>query len=135
MYRRINVRDKNISVRLQEDRIMVKSDDQLSELLTEMPEAATDELICLIKNEYHTQLNKNFDVEDASIAVEIWGHVYAEKFANAIRKIAPLKLADELAEKICSSCEVINIGTKDHDGNRFVWDWLATFKPAIARLL
>ena len=122
-------------VRLQENKIAIKSDEQLFALITEMPEAATDELIYFIKKEYYAQFNKNLEVKGASIAVEIWGHVYAEKFANAIKKLTPLKLADGFAEKICSSCEVINIGNKEHDSNRFVWDWLASFKPAIAALL
>jgi len=30
---------------------------------------------------------------------------------------------------------VINIGKKDNDNNRFVWDWLAAFKPVIAAML
>jgi hypothetical protein len=32
-------------------------------------------------------------------------------------------------------CKVINIGRKDHDNNRFIWDWLAAFKPIIAAML
>ena len=135
MYRRINVKDKNISVRLEENRISIKSDAQLSELVTAMPEASTDALVSAIKKEFCAQFNKEFDVADASIAVEIWGHIYAEKFANAIKAIVPAKLVDGFADKICTSCEVINIGEKDNDGNRFIWDWLAAFKPTIAGLL
>ena len=36
-------------VRLQENKIAIKSDEQLFALITEMPEAATDELIYFIK--------------------------------------------------------------------------------------
>jgi hypothetical protein len=105
------------------------------ELITEMPEAATDELVSAIKKEFCAQFNKDFGVANASIAVEIWGHVFAEKFANAVKAITSIKLVDELAEKICLKCEVINIGKKDHDNNRFVWDWLAACKPIIAAML
>ena len=73
MYRDINVRNKNISVRLQEDRIGIRSDEQLQALVTLMPEAATDELIAAIKKEFHLQFNKDFDVDNNSMAVEIWG--------------------------------------------------------------
>lgn len=69
------------------------------------------------------------------MAVEIWGHVFAEKFADAIKKITSVKLVDELAEKIIEHCEVVNIGEKGHDSNRIVWDTLAPFKPEIAAML
>ena len=135
MYRSISVKNKNISVQLHENSIAILSDEQLLSLITEMPEAATDELVLAIKKEFYAQFNREFDVTDASIAVEIWGHVFTEKFANAVKSITAIKLVDELAEKICAHCEVINIGEKDHDNNRFVWDWLAAFKPVIAAML
>jgi hypothetical protein len=135
MYRSISIRDKNISVQLREKSIAIISNGQLLELITEMPEAATDELVSAIKKEFRAQFNKDFGVANASIAVEIWGHVFAEKFANAVKAITSIKLVDELAEKICLQCEVINIGEKDHDNNRFVWDWLAALKPIIAAML
>ncbi|HEX5152503.1 MAG TPA: hypothetical protein VFW07_13730 [Parafilimonas sp.] len=135
MFKNISARDKNISVRLTKNRIDIINDEQLTDLVTKMPEAATDELVSAIKEEYHDRFNKDFDVTNASMAVEIWGHVFAEKFANALRDIAPVKLLNSLAVKISSHCEVINIGKKDHDSNRIVWDLLAAFKPAIAAVL
>jgi hypothetical protein len=135
MYISINVRNKNISTQLQVNRINILSDEQLMALVTEMPRAATDELVSAIKKEYQVRFNEDFDVSDASMAVEIWGHVFAGKFADKIKKIAPVKLVKSLAEKIRSHSEVINIGRKGHDRNRFVWDWLAPFKPAIAAIL
>jgi uncharacterized protein (UPF0210 family) len=135
MYRNISVRNKNISVEFLENAVAIINDKELFTLVTEMPEAATNELVSAIKKEFHTQFNKDFDISDASIAVEIWGHVFTEKFANAVRTITTIKLVDDLAEKISLHCEVINIGEKHHDNNRFVWDWLAVFKPAIASIL
>jgi hypothetical protein len=135
MYRSIRARHKNISVSLKENMINIINDDQLSGLVTEMPEAATEELVSAIKKEYHDRFNKDFEVTDASMAVEIWGHVFTEKFADAVKGLAPVKLVNSFAEKISAHCEVINIGERDHDSNRFIWDWLAAFKPAIAALL
>jgi hypothetical protein len=135
MLKSISIRDKNIFVQLQETGIHIISDEQLLALVTEMPEAVTDELVLAIKREFRAQFNREFDVTDASMAVEIWGHIFAEKFANAVKVITPVTLVDELAEKICLRCKVINIGEKDHDNNRFVWDWLAAFKPVIASML
>ena len=73
MYKSISIRNKNVSVRFHERRIGIISDEQLLSVVTEMPEAATDELVSAIKKEFHAQFNKDFDVSDASMAVEIWG--------------------------------------------------------------
>lgn len=135
MYAGISIRDKNISVLLRENSIAIISDKQLLALVTEMPEAATDELVAAIKRAFYAQFNKEFEVTEASMAVEIWGHVFAEKFADAVKAITRVKLVNELAEKICLRCEVINIGKKDNDNNRFVWDRLASFKSIIATML
>jgi len=135
MYQSITIRDKSISVQFRKNSVAIISDGQLSSLVTEMPESATDELVSLIKKEFNAQFNKDFGVGNASMAVEIWGHVFAEKFANAVKTISPANFIDELAEKICLHCEVINIGEAHHDNNRFVWDWLAPFKPVIAAML
>lgn len=131
----LTIRDKNISVQFHENRIAIISDEQLHAVVTEMPEAATDELVSAIKKEFYVQFNKDFEVKDASMAVEIWGHVFAEKFANALKAITQIKLVDDLAEKISLHCEVINIGEKDHDNNRFVWDCIAPFKSLLAAML
>lgn len=115
--------------------INIINNDQLSTLLKEMPEAATNELVSAIKKEFHIQFNKEISITDDSMAVEIWGHVFAGRFADAIKAITPGSLADSLAEKISQHCEVINIGEKGHDNNRILWDLLAPFKPAISLLL
>ncbi len=65
------------------------------------------------------------------MAVEIWAHVYAEKFAEAVKNFSSINFVDKIAEKILHHAEIIDIGEKGHDDNRFVWDSLAVFKSAI----
>jgi hypothetical protein len=135
MYKSISIRNKNVSVRFHERRIGIISDEQLLSVVTEMPEAATDELVSAIKKEFHAQFNKDFDVSDASMAVEIWGHVFTEKFADAVKEMAPLKLVNSLAEKISSHCDVINIGKKDHDRQPFYMGFACCLLTGIAAML
>lgn len=135
MFRSIYIRNNNVSVQFQEHKIAIINNEQLATLLKKAAESATDELVSAIKKEFHIQFNKDLDVSDASMAVEIWGHVFTEKFANAINELVPGKLTDSFAEKINSHCEVINIGEKDYDHNRFIWDWLSVLKSAIAAVL
>ena len=135
MYSIFSIQDKNISVLLHKNSIGIVNDEQLTALVSKMPGSTTDDLVLVIKKEYHKLFNKDFGVTDDSMAIEILGHVFAEKFALAVKAISPVKLVDAFAEKICSHCEIINIGEKDHDHNRIVWDLLAPFKAAIAAML
>ena len=135
MYNIVSAGNKNISVQFHENMIDILSDKQLFELVAGMPEAATDELVSAIKKEYLTRFNRDFGVSDNSMAVEIWGHVFAEEFADAVKKITSVKLVDEVAEKIIEHCEVVNIGERGHDYNRILWDTLAPLKSEIAAML
>jgi hypothetical protein len=135
MYISINIRNKNISVQFQEKGIAILNDEELSGLVTKMPVPATDELVAAIKKEFRVQFNKDMNIKDASVTVEIWGHVFAERFADAIKAVAPVKWVNPFTKKIDSHCKVINIGNKENDRNRILWDSLAVFKPAIAALL
>ena len=135
MKKDIIIRDKTITVLFHRDRIGIISNDELFELIKKMPEAATEEFISAVKKEYYDHYNKDFNISDDSITVEIWGHIFADQFADAIKSLTNIKLIDNLAEKINAHCEVINIGERGHDNNRFLWDGLAAFKPAIKALL
>jgi hypothetical protein len=99
MYESIRTRNKNISVRLRENGIAILNDEELFALITEMPEAATDEFVFALKSEFYQRFNKDFGVANASIAVEIWGHVFADKFADAVKAITSCKIFEGLAEK------------------------------------
>jgi hypothetical protein len=131
----INVRDKIINIDMREHIIHINNNDALTSLLAEETEAATDELVCEIKKIYRALFNNDFDVADKSIAVEIWAHVYVEKFADAVATLTSINFIDELAEKIIERCEIIDIGESGYDYNRFVWDNLAYLKSTIAKLL
>lgn len=131
----ISIRDKAISIDMKEHIMHIKNNDALTNLLAEDTEAATDELVLKIKKQYHTLFNKDFEVADKSIAVEIWAHVYVEKFSDAVASLTSINFIDELAEKIIERCEIIDIGENGYDYNRFVWDNLAYLKSTIAKLL
>ena len=131
----VAVKGRSIGIELKPHAIKIYNDDALSSLLSNNADAATEELIACIKKEYFKLFNIDFNVSDASIAIEIWAHVYAEKFAESVKNFSSVNLVDKLAEKIMHHAEIIDIGEKGHDENRFVWDGLAGFKPVIAGLL
>jgi hypothetical protein len=128
----ITVRGKSLHIYIRQHIIRITNDDELIALLAHDTEAATGELITTIKVRYQEEFGKKLKVSDKSMAVEIWAHVYVEKFAKAI---ASLRITRKLADAIIRRCEIIDIGEWGHDQNRFVWNALSIFKPLIAALL
>jgi len=128
----ITVRGRTLHVCIQRHITRITNDDELTALLAHDKEAATKELITAIKVRYQEEFGTRLKVSDKSMAVEIWAHVYVEKFAKAITS---LKVIRKLANAIIRRCEIIDIGEWGHDQNRFVWNALSVFKPVIAALL
>ena len=115
--------------------LRIINDNSLQELLVKGGKAATDELVSGIKKQYFQLFNIEFKVSDASMSVEIWAHVFADKFAESIKRISSINFIDKIAEIIIRHTEIIDMGEKGHDENRFVWDALAPFKAQISGLL
>ncbi|MEP7318191.1 MAG: hypothetical protein ABI921_05610 [Panacibacter sp.] len=131
----LSVQGTNIQLDLREHKVKVTNNDDLRTLLAHQTEAATDVLVAAIKQEFKKQFNRELNISSASMSVEIWGHIYTEHFATAIKYLAKLRLIDNIADKVVDHCEVIDIGESGHDTNRFVWDGLSSFKGMIAGLL
>ena len=131
----INVRNYNLTVEMKLHALSILNNNELQLLLKQDAEASTDEFVTRIKTEHFNLFNIDFKVSDMSMAVEIWAHVYAEKFAEAVKNFSSINLIDKIAEKIMQHAEIIDIGEKGHDDNRFVWDALSVFKSGIASLL
>jgi hypothetical protein len=129
------VHGKEITLQLKQYAIRIFNNEALSAMLEQNAETATEELITCVKEEYFKLFNSDFKVSNASMAIEIWAHVYAEKFAEAVKDFYFINFIDKIAEKILHHAEIIDIGEQGHDENRFVWNSLAGFKSVIAGLL
>ena len=111
--------------------LRVTNDSELADLLKHDAAKATIELVVKLKAQYKELFQTDFTVSDNSIAVEIWGHVYAGRFAGWIQQLLSFSLIQKLAKKIIYHSAIIDIGERGHDQNRFVWNWLAPFKKLI----
>ncbi|HVZ96054.1 MAG TPA: hypothetical protein VG847_04210 [Chitinophagaceae bacterium] len=131
----ICVRDTRLELEMEEFALHLTINHNLRALLARDTEAATDEVVAAMKAAYHQAYSKNFTVSDASMAVEIWAHIYVEKFAIAIRSLNLFDWADKLANIAIGHAEVIDIGEEGHDNNRFIWNGLSVFRKAIAAFL
>lgn len=135
MDKTISVLGKNIQLTFTQHKIKLTNNEDLESLVATNPETSTDALVTAIKSEYRQAIGKDIDISNSSMAVEIWGHIYAENFLTVIKSLPMFGLVDGLAEKLREHCEVIDMGESGHDSNRFVWDGLSSFKSTIANFL
>ncbi len=131
----ICINNKNITVKFKEHSLHVFADAELKSLLSQKTAIVTDELVEAILLKYCSLFNTDFTVSRNSLAVEIWGHVYADKLMIALQSIAVFGFLKRLIERFKKRFEKIDIGEKGHDYNRFLWDFLSKFKTRIAKLL
>jgi hypothetical protein len=67
--------------------------------------------------------------------VEIWGHLYASQFANALKTHIDLALTEKLAGLITRRSDTIDCGEASIDPNRKFWDMLARYYRLISLAL
>lgn len=128
----LTIQGYDIKVIINEHSLHIDNDEALKKLLRADLKGNTDLLVQSLNDHFLQRNKKAFDVAPDSIAVEIWGHVYAEYFALYVKRLLDMKLIDGLLEKVFQICEVIDCGEKGYDHNRKLWDMLAPFKATIA---
>ena len=97
--------------------------------------ANTLNLVKLIKADYLSLIGKPLKITNQSLMVEIWGHLYASHFANAIKELVKLKLVADFTAVVIKRSDTIDCGEADIDSNRKFWDTLAKFNRMTIKLL
>ena len=95
----------------------------------------TLKLVKLIKADYLTLIGKPLKITNASLMVEIWGHLYASKFAVAVNELINLSIIQNITENINKRSKTIDCGEANVDSNRRFWDVAAKFKTMIVKFL
>lgn len=111
--------------------VHIHNDEPLWQLLGRDPEENTERLAEEILAVYETQYHRKLEIAPDSFIVEIWGHVYADQFADYIARLTDLNLVRKLLYPVQKYCAVIDCGEKGHDTNRWFWDLLAPLKATI----
>ncbi len=115
--------------------VQIDGSADLQDFLSEDIDNRTLVLITLIKSDYLLHSNQALAIDDDSMIVEIWGHVYASHFADAIKNLVQLKLIDQMADFVIHRADTIDCGERDIDSNRVFWDLLSNFKGLILDFL
>lgn len=125
----------NVPVRVATNAIHITNDDALWQLIHANPVENTYRLIDEINSAFLEKNKRDIEISRDSLAVEIWGHVYADHFADVIDNLTNLKLIEKMVHPIQKYCAIIDCGEKGYDQNRWFWDLLAPFTGIIGKLL
>lgn len=104
-------------------------------LLENDTETRTMVLVTWIKEQYRFFFDKELEITEDSLAVELWGHVYFEYYILAVKELIRLQLIENFLERILKVSEVIDCGESGFDNNRKLWDMLAPHKSFILKML
>jgi hypothetical protein len=89
----------------------------------------------LIKADYLIIVGRRLKITNASLMVEIWGHLYASHFANAVKELIKLNIVGDLTDLVTRRSDKIDCGEADIDSNRKFWDMLSKFNHIIVKCL
>lgn len=110
---------EGISIKCSDKLLQIKNDGALRRFLddpqTNGSVLIADYAVALYKKE----MNKELKISRDSLAIEILGHVYVDKFADAASKVKALEAA---MKSIRNRTDVIDCGEGDIDSNRKIWD-------------
>lgn len=115
--------------------VHIPNTDELRKFLSEETDSRTMQLISMIKTDYLLFHQEGIDISDNSMAVEIWAHLFAQKFRPVLKTLQDFNVTEPLAEKLLRSAETIDLGESSVDSNRKYWDWLSSQKDLILSIL
>ncbi|MDU1351051.1 hypothetical protein [uncultured Clostridium sp.] len=124
-FRTVYVNGYGLSVEFVPGVIRIKNDTTLKNMLKGTSNGSGIAAY-ILKEEYYKTFKKPIDISTNSLAVEILGHVYPDKVAQAVRNIP---LISHLADKMISHTSVIDCG--ENDSERWLWGALAPFHELI----
>lgn len=135
MEKQYDLEGHKITVLFKSKLVQIAGTEQLLLFLRTNLAAHTLSLVQHIKTDYQSIIGTSLNISDESLMVEIWGHLYASKFANILQELIKLKAIENFAEMVIQRSDTIDCGEADVDSNRKFWDVLSTFNSLIIKFL
>ena len=130
-----NLSGCKVNVQFEPKLIRILGSKELLTFLSDDLNSHTLKLVKLIKADYALMFGKPLKITNASLMIEIWGHLYASKFAIALNELIKLSVIQNITENVTKRSNTIDCGEADVDSNRKFWDVLAKFKSIIIKFL
>lgn len=124
-----------IKVDLEPKLIRVYSNAELWRFLNGKLDQRFDLLTETIKTDYQNHFDIPLGITNDSLIVEIVAHVYCDYIGLAFNHLIKIRWIQNLVQKLLKRAEIVDCGEKGVDSNRWFWDYLSKYKPAIIRLL
>jgi hypothetical protein len=135
MEKQYNLSDCKVVVLFEDKLVRIIGSAQLLAFLAADLEKHSMMLVKLIKADYLKIKGSRLKITNKSLIVEIWGHLYASHFANALKKLIKLKIISDFSTFIIKRSDTIDCGEADIDTNRKFWDVLSNFNSVIRKFL
>lgn len=135
MEKEYDLADFKVVVKFEPKLVRIVGSQQLLAFLSADLHTHTLKLVKLIKADYAIFIGKPLKITNASLMVEIWGHLYASKFAIAVKELIKLRIIQNITKMVAKRSNTIDCGEADTDTNRKFWDILAKFKGTIVKFL
>ncbi|KMY43758.1 hypothetical protein AC622_05470 [Bacillus sp. FJAT-27916] len=123
----IKINDEEISYFLSEKAIHIDNNDALKRAVLK-PKAST-QIAELTLEDHKRHYHYALPITTVSLAAEIYGHVFPEQAAEAIKKIPMPDKLEQAINLVLEKTDVIDAGHESIDGNRKIWDAIAKIVP------
>ena len=82
-----------------------------------------------LKERYYKRYGSELSVTELSMAIEIYGHIYPEKIAGAVKSIPIPDFIEDRLDDLMDKTDFIDSGEESIDQNRKIWDAIAKIIP------
>ena len=82
-----------------------------------------------LKENYYKQYGFELSVTELSMAIEIYGHIYPEKIASALKAIPIPDFIEDKIDNLLEKTDIIDSGEESIDRNRKIWDAITKIIP------
>lgn len=123
----VTVEGVSIKYFLSEKTIHIDNNEPLKSVIS-TPKAAIV-LVRKLKGNYQKKYGSELSVSELSMAIEIYGHIYPEKIANAIKSLPLPDFVDKAMDELIKKTDIIDSGEESIDQNRKIWDAIAKVIP------
>ena len=107
----IEVNGVPITYFLSEKAVHIDNNKELESIIPN-PKTAI-ELAKKLKANYQKRYGRELSVSELSMAIEIYGHIYPEKLAKAIREIPLPNFVDQAMKNLIEKADIIDSGARE----------------------
>ena len=115
--------------------VNIKNDPSLWSFITADPRVNTQRLVDYLNELHFEHHGRRFEISDSSFILEIWGHLYLDKFLVDNPKLAKIIFPFGLYDRFVRAGITIDCGEAEVDTNRWFWDLFSFLTPLSGRIL